>query len=156
MARPVPEPERQPEEQLAREAHVLTRHLIGEPPSAYVIEKYVRAHDPGRCGPGSGAGNRLVSFARRSPFAARLADAWAAVFDRGGILRRKLALLVAVLESTGSTSAKVDTPDRGGPAGFALRTALDGIVFLATLLFAAPFLFRPRIRRRRRKAPGPA
>ena len=136
---------------LEREASVFTRHLIGEEPPAYVTAKYVAAHGPGREGPGSGEGDALVALARRGPFAARLADAWSALFDRGGPLRRKLVLLVALLESTGATAARVDTPDRGGPAGFFVRAALEGLVFAGTVLFAAPFVLAERRRRRRRR-----
>jgi len=133
---------------LEREASVFTRHLIGEEPPAYVTAKYVAAHGAGRNGPGSGERDSLVTLARRGPFAARLADAWSALFDRGGPLRRKLVLVVALLESTGETAARVDTPDRGGPVGFFVAAALAGLVFAGTVLFAAPFVLAERRRGR--------
>jgi NADH dehydrogenase len=133
---------------LRREVSVLTRHLIGVEPPPYVAAKYVAAHEPGREGPGSGEGDVLVSLAHRGPFAARLADAWGALFDRGGPLRRKLVLIVALLESTGSTAARVDTPDRGGAVGFLVRAVLEGALFAGTVLFAAPFVLAERRRGR--------
>ncbi|MEZ5063244.1 MAG: NAD(P)H-binding protein [bacterium] len=134
------------DETLAREARLFTRHLIGREPPSSVMAKYSLAHAPGRHGPGGGDHDRLVLLARRGTFATRLADAWAAVFDRGGVLRRKLVLLLAILESTGETAAAVDTPDSGGAPTFFLRAARDGIVFVATLVFAAPFVWGSRRR----------
>ena len=68
------------------------------------------------------------------------ADDDPAVFSRRGTLRRKLVLLLAILESTGETSELVDTPDRGSVAGFLAGTALRAIGFVLTVAVAAVWL----------------
>jgi hypothetical protein len=57
-------------------------------------------------------------------------------FARGGTLRRKLILLIAILENIGETSPVVDSPDRGTAAGFLLGLAFQGVRFALTLLVA--------------------
>jgi hypothetical protein len=83
----------------------------------------------------------LTAVARRGPAFARLADAWAGVLARNGTLRRKLVLLLAILESTGETSSKVDTPDRGTSLGFV--AGLAGRVMLFAATFAASLVAVP-------------
>jgi NADH dehydrogenase len=132
-----------PDVVLDRECSVLCRHLIGvEPPDAVRLA-YRAAHRPGSHGPMTGGGDRLTAVARRGAVPARLADAWAGVLARNGTLRRKLVLLLAILESTGETAASVDTPDRGTRLGFLVglagRAALFAATFLASLV-AVPVL----------------
>jgi len=85
---------------LARECRVFTRHLIGSDPSDYLIARYVDAH---RLRPVFTATSRLdrflCAFARADPLLTPVADAWSAVFAPTAVLRRKLILLLAMLES---------------------------------------------------------
>jgi len=62
------------------------------------------------------------------------------VFSRGGTLRRKLVLLLAILESTGETSAVVDTPDEGTASRFVLEAFVRCVSFPAVVLLAAVWL----------------
>jgi NADH dehydrogenase len=136
---------------LEAECVSMTRYLIGTEPSEYVRSKYREAHRNVLAGPthrDSSFDGTLVAFARRGPLAVRLADTWAAVFSRSGPLRRKLVLLLAILESDGRTASRVDTPEPGGAVGFALRSALRGIGFAVSLLLAV-LLFEPWRRLRR-------
>jgi hypothetical protein len=86
---------------LARECRIFTRHLIGADPGEYVTTRYTDAH---RVRPGFTAESPfdrfLCAFARGSPLMTRLADAWSAVFAPTAVLRRKLVLLLAMLESS--------------------------------------------------------
>jgi NADH dehydrogenase len=126
-------------EVLEAECTVLCRHLAGLDASPYVRAKYVEAHGEGRHGPLRSSDDEddvLVQFARRGPFAARLADAWAAAFDREGPLRRKLVLLVAILES-GRESESLDRPDPGGLASFGRASAWRLLAFAAAVAVAA-------------------
>lgn len=125
-------------EVLARECALLHRYLVGGEPDDFVRAKYVAAHEPGRHGPVSPAApdDALVRFARQGPAFVRLADAYGAAFQRGGALRRKLILLVAILESYGPTSSGVDSPDRGSRSGFWLGAGFAGIRFVLVLAVA--------------------
>ena len=86
---------------LERECRVFTRFIARRTATPYVVSKYVDAH---RISPAFAAMDRfdrwLVAFARWSPAVARLADAYGRLFIPGGLLRRKLVLLLAVLESS--------------------------------------------------------
>jgi nucleoside-diphosphate-sugar epimerase len=143
-----PAPPVDPDAVLDAECATFTRYLIGAEPSAYARTKYREGHRPGIGGPADlppSPDDRLVEFARRGPLATRIADTWAGLFARGGRLRRKLVLLLAILESDGATSARVDSPEPGGAVGFGLRTALRGAGFLVSLAVAALAVgLRPR------------
>jgi NADH dehydrogenase len=141
------EPDDEPS--LAEEADTLCRHLTGQAPSEYVRRKYVEAHVVG-VGPDRGPSfdDTLVAFARRGPNRARLADAYAAVFSRGGTLRRKLVLLLAILESTGETSKIVDAPDEGSASRFILEAVVRCISFPAIVLLATLWLGPRHLRAR--------
>ena len=123
---------------LDRECDTLTRYLIGEAAPPAIREKYRQAHAPGSQSPGSPDG--LCHLARRGPRFARIADTFAVVFARRSPLRRKLVLLLALLESHGETSARVDTPDAGSPAGFVFAAGLRALVFLVVLALSLVFV----------------
>ncbi len=101
---------------LARECEVFTRFLIGRPPSEYVVRRYVIGH---RAEALAATGDRLddaiLQFARRSPFATRVCDAYASVLGRRSRLRCKLVLLLAVLE----TAPQIHRELERAPAGVA-------------------------------------
>jgi hypothetical protein len=125
-----------PDVELDRECSVFARYLAGIEPGDYVRAKYRAAHQPGAFGPAREDADPLTRIARRGPGFARIADAWASVLAREGTLRRKLVLLLAILESTGETSPRVDSPDRGTRAGFLLGLVPRALLFVATLLVA--------------------
>jgi NADH dehydrogenase len=116
-------------EPLGDEAAVFCHYLIGREPSEYIRTKYVEAHTAGPNGPvlRRSFDDRLIAFARGGPGRTRFADAYAAVFSRHGTFRRKLVLLLAILESTREASALVDSPD----ATSTFRFVLGSIVRLA-------------------------
>jgi hypothetical protein len=131
---------------LEAECAVLTRHLAGIAPSPYVVAQYLRAHEAGRYGPVRSVEDEddpLVLAARGGRVGARLADAWAAAFDREGPLRRKLVLLLALLES-GRESDLLDRPGAGGIAAFLRATTFRSVGYVLTLLVAT-FVVGPRV-----------
>lgn len=132
-------------ETLEAECARFARHLAGLEASPAVKGAYVRAHAKGSRGPLRSTDDEddvLVQIARGGPWSVRFADAWAAVFDRHGVLRRKLVLVLAILES-GPDSERIDVPAPGGYAAFARALAVRGAVFAVTLLGAA-FVIGPR------------
>lgn len=137
---------------LEREARIFTRYLVDRPATDEIVATYVRAHEEGRNGPGSGEGDGFVEFARRGTFAASLADSWAGLIDRGGVLRRKLVLLVAILETYADPGARLDSPSPGGLPVAALSLAGGGLAWLGRLLFGLPLLFGAIAAARRRRS----
>ena len=85
---------------LARECAILCRLLTGGEPDARIVEAYIRGHaHASLSAEADGLDRLLLSAARRGVTRARWADAYAAVFQRRGLLRRKLVLLYALLET---------------------------------------------------------
>ena len=128
--------------QLERECRVFTRHLIGSDPGDYVTARYVDAH---RVRPGFAPHSRLdlflCSFAGASPVTARLADAWAAVFAPGSTLRRKLVLLLAMLESSAPHYRRLEEVSGGRGVAFVGLIGhglLAGATLLVSLLIFVP------------------
>lgn len=95
---------------LERECRVFCRYLLGADPTAYVTERYVAAHE---------ARPDLVARTQFDPVILRLAvspvvptrvcDAYARICAPRSLLRRKLSLLLAILESSPEVFRKVDT-----------------------------------------------
>jgi hypothetical protein len=116
------------QEPLARECDVFARFLVRAPASPYVVQTYVRAHDALSALRSSSAAERaLVAVATRSPALTRLADAYARARAPRSLLRRKLSLLLSILETTPPSSRVIDGAPSRGPAAGVLELALIGI-----------------------------
>ncbi len=90
---------------LAREARVFTAALVGAEASEYVVREYARGHNSLPLAPVQGFDAVLMRVALGGPHLTRLADAYARLLARRAILRRKLALMLAILESTEPTAS---------------------------------------------------
>ena len=132
--------DRPADDQLAAEARVFGRLLTaGDAPPA-AVAAYVTAHDQEVFRRGTPFQMKLARAAARGVFSARMADGYARLFDPYGPLRRKLVLMLAILECTPPTHRVLDAPVGGGFAGALLRLAGYGLraVFctaLGTLVF---------------------
>ena len=87
---------------LNHECDIFCRYLTDASPSTYVMAKYRDGHECGDFGNYQGMSrfDRFVLWgARRSLFSTRLLDSYLRVFDNTSILRKKLILLLAILES---------------------------------------------------------
>lgn len=132
-----------------RECRTFARHLLRVNPDEYVRRKYAEAHEvlPGLSAPDRFE-NMLVRFARAHRILAAVADAYARVFLPDGLLRRKLVLLLALLETSSPSAALVDR-EVGGSAvwvsvrlvgrglGAAARLAVGTALFVPTRLLVA-------------------
>lgn len=95
---------------LDAECRVFTRHLLGSDPDDYVVGKYRNAHAVVPALAASGRFDEaLIAFARFSPLCAHLADSYASLFLRGATLRKKLVLLLAILETRPPFHETIDT-----------------------------------------------
>lgn len=102
---------------LAAECGVFCRYLVDRDAPPGEVAAYQRTHERGTVEAGvvsTSVDRALLRFARTAPALARTADAYAAVFAGASLLRRKLVLLLAILESRGPTTDALDTarPDR--------------------------------------------
>jgi hypothetical protein len=128
--------------ELVDECGVFTRHISGRPVTSRVLEQYAAAHRV-LLGmePGDGHERWLLRVARLGPAACRVADAWARLAAPQGALRRKLVVLLAILEVTHPYAEQLDQP-RGGPALEWLRIAASGLAFAGALAIGV-VLFLP-------------
>lgn len=131
---------------LERECDVFVRYLSGTAPSEYVRERYFAAHAAGVVEPPGGASRFEHWVARRASSAtwlARALDAHQRVFANGSLLRRKLVLLLALLEVRAPHAEALDTPTGSSRAAMVCTLAWLGARFAVTVLLTtlvlAPF-----------------
>jgi len=128
---------------LVRECRTFTRLLARSPATPYVIGKYIDAHrvhtslaDP------RGFDRVLVGRAASGPLVARMADAYARHVMPRGVLRRKLVLLLAILESSPGFHRTIDAgPERsfaGALVALAMTTMTAALAALAGLALFGP------------------
>ena len=128
----------------ARECRMLARYLTGSDPSEYVISAYTRGvrSEAFRRGAAASRGDLLLhSIALRGTLMTALADAYARFASPGGLLRRKLALLVAILESAPESADRFEPPADNRVITFLKLVAAGfrfGFTLLAALLLIAP------------------
>jgi len=116
-----------------RECDAFTRHLVGQPPDEITRAAYRQAVATVAALQPVGRQDRaILAFARRHALATRLADSWSALFSRSSVLRKRLVMLLAILESHAPTHAAIDRPAGGSPAGAVTMLLLRGL--LAVLL----------------------
>jgi hypothetical protein len=133
---------------LARECDVFSRYLLGQAPDGYVLEKYLAFHAQQRASldQGTRAFDRcLTAFARLHPWTTQLADGYARLFLRRGVLRKKLILLLAILESCAPSHELIDAVDAGGwgriLAKLAWRLSVAGAVLVTAVVLFLPWHF---------------
>lgn len=126
------------------ECRALTRYLTGRPPTDYVLACYRRARDfaPGASQPPAPIDRALARAARLSRGTARLADAYARWLRPAGPLRRRLTLLLAILESAPDTHEWCNGAERGSRLLVSLRLA-GGVALSAGTLVLGLAAFGP-------------
>ncbi len=131
--------------QLGRECRSYARYLIGEAPSAYVIEKYLDFHQQSDLS-STLTHDRfdwfLARISARGPFRARMADTYASRFRKHSLVRGKLALTLALLECAPPSFEIVDRAPGGGLAGAVLRLGWQALRYALVLAVSAA-LFTP-------------
>jgi len=147
---------------LARECRALSRYLAGVEPTPSITSAYARGHARmPAAGPGAAdaVDRLLLDAALAHPLLTRPADGYARLTRPTGLLRQKLVLLCAILESGPPAHGWFDTARTGSPALALARVLLTGLGSLTALaagtaIFAVPHLFLIAAGRTRR--PGPA
>lgn len=127
---------------LEREFRLFAAYLGASEAPARGASRYAEMQASVRAGNDDRLDRWLLAIARCGTVAASVADSYARLVRPHGLLRRKLVLTLALLESAAATHARFDRPLAAGPlrtwaalvglgAGWALRTA-------AALLLLAP------------------
>jgi NADH dehydrogenase len=131
---------------LDTECDVFTTYLAGRTANDYVRAKYRGAHAVSAALADSGAFDRfLVRFARAGSLFTRLADAYAALFTPASLLRRKLVLLLAILETCPPYFQQFDAPLGGTAVGAVLRLFATGLGAGLSLIVGSLLLLPVRI-----------
>lgn len=126
---------------LEDEARAFGRALLGAPPGGYVAAQYARAHGHLRLEPATPFDRVLLAFAARGSWVLRAADGYARIFAPTSALRRKLTVLVAILESAAPSDTAFAAVERT-PAAVAGRLLVTGLGF-AVLLGAGVIVLAP-------------
>lgn len=111
---------------LERECAGFCRYLLDREPSRELTARYLEAHALGVvtvAGSATRFDRALVALARGGRLAARCCDVHARFFRRGGALRRKLVLCLALAECDPTLYSRVDEVHGGGPASLWARIA---------------------------------
>jgi hypothetical protein len=108
------------------EARRFARYLVRAEPGAAELERYARACDRLFPPPQSPADEALVAFARRHPRALPWLDAACALRRPEALLRRRLLLLAAILETTPRFAPRF-LPRHASAAGLLQRLAGHGV-----------------------------
>jgi hypothetical protein len=87
---------------LDNECEIFAKYLIGKSPNSYVKEKYYEAHKVGtlaRIQELSKFDNYLVNLARKHILFVSIIDSYACILYKKSLLRKKLILLLSIMES---------------------------------------------------------
>lgn len=138
-------------ETVDRECVTFTRHLIGLSPDAFILDRYAAAIGvvPALT-PSPGFDRAMLGIARRGVLAARCSDAYAALFARRSTLRKRLVMLLAILETRAPYSARIDHAVGGSVPTVMARVALRSALALLALALGLVLLVPVRLLRRER------
>ncbi len=130
---------------LHAECRAFTRFLTAGSTTPYVLASYERLLPSASIG--AAAESRLIerallSFARRGAVPARIADSYARFFLPRSLLRRRLVLLLAILENSPTTERPMNSAIVASPVAVFGRLAVIGVAFAASLLVGV-VLFAP-------------
>jgi hypothetical protein len=86
-------------EELRTEAVIFARYLVRRDPSALLVDRYVRANEE-LFAHTEAIDHDIVAFARRHPWSIGMLDASAGIIGGSSLLRKKLLLMTALVETT--------------------------------------------------------
>lgn len=110
---------------LRAEAVQLARYLAGVAPSEELVERYARAHAE-VLRPPTPADRAVLAFVRAHPWSLPLLDAGTALVRGAPLLRRKLLVMMAILEATPEHADRTLPVDGLGLPRLALRLGRAG------------------------------
>ena len=110
---------------LDRESLVFCRYLVGEKPNDYIQMKYREAHcnrSLAYMDESTPSDGLLVRIAAISPLTTRIIDSYTRLVHPVSLIRKKLVLLLAILESSAPTHKYMDSVDAISIPAFLLRS----------------------------------
>jgi len=137
---------RKAHQQLLVEAQLFTRYLIDKEPDDYILNKYEQGHDyvlPSEVVNLSGFDAFCLRLAGLGTGWTRLVDMYCTFFFKQAALRKKLLLLLAILENSGSTYRSFQ-PSRERSLFISMASLIRiglgaGLVLFVSCLFLMPF-----------------
>lgn len=123
------------------ECKVLTRYLLRRDPDSYVVDQYAAALATLELTPEGRFDESLLTFGRVTPLFTRLADSYASLFVRTASLRKRLVLLLAILETRPPFHEEIDRSVSGSTPYLFVRLALT--MTAATVAMVAGTLIVP-------------
>ncbi len=132
-----------PQPNLNRECKLFSEYLIDLGPSDYVLRKYQEAHrlrPPSAGRPVQRFDHILMRLALRHAFMLRLADTYSGLFYKEALLRRKLVLLLAILECSPGAFDRLDRPEVHAQPTLYRLLVIKGFALSATALLAVLLL----------------
>jgi hypothetical protein len=145
---------------LERECRVFACYLTGRMPEDYVRRKYLEAFSSKRqeqlavCGRFDRV---LLSLACAHPLLTRVTDIYSRFFCFDSAVRRRLVMLLALIETDTASIDRLDYPNCSGMAGLVLGMGMRGVVsalcLVPALVTLLPLqLLLGRCNRRRQEA----
>ena len=132
---------------LEAEAHLITRYLFGAAAPEALARRYVDANALGVLTPAGPPDEALVDFARRRPWSIGYLDAACGVLRPDALLRRKVLLMAAILETSPAFARRFEPSGLGrwrllavlGVNGMAAmaRAVVGALVMQAALRWAS-------------------
>jgi NADH dehydrogenase len=141
--------------ELAVECRVFARYLTGRAPADYVREKYQQAFDglqQQRLGVRDRFDTLLLRLARIHPLLTHATDSYSRLLRADSVVRRRLIMLLAILETHAGSVNRLDRPDCHGIAGLVLGMGMRGIGSMLLLLPALLLLLPLQLLLGRRNA----
>jgi hypothetical protein len=132
---------------LDRECRVFATYLTGREPREYVLASYRAAHERGelaRLPAPDGFERALVRLATFRP-TTRIVDVYTALFMKRAVVRKKLVLVLAILESSAPAFEYFEGPDHPGVPRAVVRLTARGLASAVALLAALIFLGPPHL-----------
>jgi len=126
---------------LLRECRVFCRYLVKQTPNNYVLEKYHQCQQKLNFQPVDFFDAFLLKLAAARPFFTRMTDAYSRFFRSNSIVRKKLAYLMAILETSPPYFRFYDSVDSKGKLGLLVKIGIKGIGMAMHLLVSFIFLF---------------
>lgn len=122
---------------LERECRMFTNYLINQEPDTYILNKYRLGNEIEKIGMNiSLFDSLLINAAQKRTFLLKLADAYTSFFYKNAAIRKKLIMLVAILECCASTYNQVDFANERSRASLYLKVGNKAFVFLINLVIS--------------------
>lgn len=87
-------------DELRTEAIAFGRYLVDATPSEELVERYRRANDVLLDEAPAPGDQRVIEYARAHPWSIRMLDAGTALSGRAPVFRKKLLIMMAIVETT--------------------------------------------------------